>query len=118
MDLREEILGIKDCGEKVITVPRWNKRVLVRAFNAADRYDMQAQCTTVTDGKAEVDGKKLLALTVIHSASDPETGERIFDASDIGALMAKSYGAIELIAMTANELSGIGADAQEEAEKN
>ena len=119
MDLREEILGIQDCGEKTIKIPQWkNKKVLVKAFSAGARYDMISQCTTITDGEAEVSGKKLLILTVIEAAHDPATGAKLFTIADYETIMAKSYGAIELIARTANELSGIGADAVEDAEKN
>jgi hypothetical protein len=118
MSLRDEILGIQDCGERVVYVPQWKCKVLVKAFTAASRYDMVAGCTTVKDGKADVDGKKLLAMTVIESAHDPKTGDKLFTVADIGTLLAKSYGALETIAQAANELSGIGADAQEDAEKN
>lgn len=119
MNLREEILGIQDCQEKTIKIPQWkNKKVLVKAFSAGTRYDLISQCTTIKDGDAEINGKKLMILTVIESAHDPETGKKIFTIADLEAVMAKSYGSIELIARTANELSGIGADAVEDAEKN
>lgn len=118
MSLRDEILGMQDCGEKVITVPQWGKEVLVKAFTTADRYDLQEQCTTFANDEPDVDGKRLLALTVIGAAYDPKTGEKIFTAADIDAVLSKAYGAIELIARTANELSGIGKAQQEDAEKN
>lgn len=119
MDLREEILGIKDCDEKIITIKKWNSRkVLVKAFTAGARYELISQSTLVKDGEADIDGKKLMILTVIESAYDPATGKRLFTIADYETLMAKSYGAIEAIARTANELSGVGDDAIEESEKN
>jgi len=119
MDLREEILGIKDCDERVITIKKWNgRKVLVKAFTAGARYELISQCTRVKDGEADVDGKKLMILTVIESAYDPATGKRLFTIADYETLIAKSHGAIEAIARTANELSGVGDDAIEESEKN
>lgn len=119
MALRDEILGIKDCGEKVVTVPQWNGvKVLVKAFTAGTRYDLITQCSTVSDGEAEVNGKKLMIHTVIETAHDPKTGAKLFTVADYEALLAKNPGAIELLATTANQLSGTGADSVEDAEKN
>jgi hypothetical protein len=118
VDLRDEILGIKDCGEKVITVKTWDKKVLVRALTAGEKNDIWDKCTTISDNDAKVDSGKMMILTVIASACDPKTGDKIFKAGDYDALKGKSSVPIEQIAQVSKELSGGDGDAIEDAEKN
>ena len=119
MSLRDDILGIKDCAEKIIDVPEWGGiKVLVKAFTAGQKNSIWDACTTVTDGEAKVDSNRMMILNVIGSAHDPETGKKIFKAGDFEAVVAKSAGAIERIARAARELSGSGDKALEDAEKN
>jgi len=119
MSLRDDILGIKDCAEKIIDVPEWGgMKILVKAFSAGQKNAIWDACTTITDGDAKVNSNKMMILNVIESAHDPKTGKKIFKAGDYEAVAAKSAPAIERIARAARELSGSGDKALEDAEKN
>jgi hypothetical protein len=114
--LSEQIFATDDIESQLLDVPQWNVQVLVKAMTARDRARMI--------GKAQLEGNGLFALEevlpdlVIHCTFDPASGERVFQAGDRDALMAKSAAAIELIATVALSLSGMGEQAVDEAGKD
>ncbi len=57
---------------------------------------------------------RLAAMSIIH----PKTKERIFHDREIIALSEKNSAALNKVFVAAKELSGIGDDELEEAEKN
>jgi hypothetical protein len=55
---------------------------------------------------------------VISCTFDPETGEQVFDETDLPNIMSKSGAALDKITTIAMRLSGFGADAIDEAGKD
>jgi hypothetical protein len=69
----------------------------------------------VDDGKISIGN--MYVETVIASAYDPETGERVFSDADRDVLMSKSAAAIDRIAQVGMKLSAMSAEAQDDAKR-
>ena len=114
MSLRDKILQSVDIPSEIVEVPEWSVKVEVRGMSGADRvriFDIIA-----VDG--EVKAGNLYVETVLVTAYDPETGERVFDEADRIALMEKSAQAIDRIARVGLRLSGMeGEVSQDDAGK-
>ena len=117
MNLREEILAIKDIEQKTVKIKKWgNKQVIVKTMTAGDRYGLIEQATDKKSG--DVDTTKLTMLMLIACTYDPATNERIFQSDDWKALRDKSSAAVEEISAVVREMNGLGGEQQEKAEKN
>lgn len=82
-DLRTRILKqLTTLPSELVDIPEWDAKVEVRGQMAGDYIDL-ARSVTV-DGK--VDSKTLTFQTVIATAYDPETGERVFQPADVDML--------------------------------
>jgi hypothetical protein len=97
MSLREKILAA----------------VEVRGMNGADRSRILEAAAASEDGKIGIGS--MYVETVIASAYDPETGERIFTAADRDVLMSKSASAIDRIATVGMRLSAMDGKAADDA---
>jgi len=117
MSLRDEILAVDDIEKREITVKRWNnKKVLIKSFNAGERYKVIDKATDEKTGK--VDTTKLTLLMVIASVYDPKTNERLFKDGDYAALEKKSSEVIEVISDVIRDINGIGEEQMKATEKN
>ncbi len=118
MSLRDDILAMNDLDERIVKVKQWkNKKILMRAMSGAQRVAC-VEASRVQRGKeTDIDGNKLSHLSVIVCACDPETSKPIFNMSDLPALQEKNAAALETLAVVAFELSGMGEEALESAEK-
>ena len=112
MSLRELILAVEDLPSEDVVVPEWDTIVRVRALTAAE-------------GEAfgnEVTGKKvkgsIMARLLVRVCQDPETGERLFEDSDVDALGDKSSAAVQRLFAVAQRLSALGDGAAAELEGN
>lgn len=112
---RDEILGVKDLDPTAIEVPEWKRTVLVRALTGAERDKIeQIALDSKNKASAMVNYRsRLVSMAVVN-----EAGESIFTEKDIGELSKKNAGALDRIAMEIHRISGIGADAVGNAEKN
>lgn len=115
---KNDILLAHDLKTETVEVPEWGGSVLVRTMSGADRDDFENSLVTVgPDGKRMPDltnmRAKLVALTVVD-----DEGNRLFDTADIPALAKKSASALERVFTVTQKLNGLGAHAEEQAEKN
>lgn len=113
--LRDKILAIQDLESEVVSIPQWEDvKIEVRGLTGTQR----ARVLKDAMGEQGMDVYRFYPEVVIASAHDPDSGEPIFDASDIDALNSKSGAALEILAQTAIRLSGLGPKAVDEAAKN
>lgn len=112
MSLRDKIIAADDIPSEMVEVPEWGVTIEVRGMNGSDRARI-IETAAAADGQIGVGN--MYAETVLASCYDPETGERIFNADDLGVLMTKSASAIDRLATVGMRLSGMNAEAQDEA---
>lgn len=108
MSLRDSILSAGDIRSETVTVPEWGVTVVVKSMNGAERG---AFMSTFADQSGRVDLGTAIADVIINTVHDPETGGRVFEASDRDALNMKSGAALERLAEVGLRLSGLTADA-------
>lgn len=113
MSLREKILAAEDIQSEMVEVPEWECTVEVRGMNGADRSRILEAAASSEDGKIGIGS--MYVETVIASAYDPDTGERIFSQADRDVLMSKSASAIDRIATVGMRLSAMDAKAADDA---
>jgi hypothetical protein len=113
--LSQAIFAVNDIASETVEVPQWGVTVLVKSMTALDRAKMIGNAVESADGQLNL--QEVLPDMVILCTFDPETGERVFLDSDRDALMAKSAGAIEIIATVAMRLSGLTETAVDELGK-
>ncbi|WP_414446856.1 hypothetical protein AB4851_08740 [Burkholderia sp. 22PA0099] len=108
---RDQILSAQDIKTTVVEVPEWGGSVLVAALSGTARDALQA---------AIVDNKQVSKFesALVAAAAVDENNVPIFTAADVDALCAKNAAVVSRVAAAAMKLSGIGAAATDEAEKN
>lgn len=116
MKLRDKILNAKDIKEEKVAVPEWDVELLIKGLNGKDRADLMSSCIDMKTGS--MDFEKLYPGLIISTAHDPETGEKVFDATDRDMLNTKAGGALEKVAQVAMKLSGLNPEQLDEAKKN
>ncbi len=107
MDIRQKILQADDLEERTINIPEWDVQVLVRAMTAEQRLSLVG----LKDAEFQYN---IIMLCVL----DPKTGQAIFKKEDLPQLALKASKPINDLTNIALDLSGLGEDALEEAEKN
>lgn len=115
VSLRETILAAEDIQSELVEVPEWNVTLEVRGLNGADRSRILE--AAASSGSGTISIGTMYVETVIASTYDPETGVRVFSPSDIDALLGKSASAIDRLAQVGMRLSGMDAEAQDDAKK-
>lgn len=104
-DIRSKIASINDIKVKKITIKEWdNVEIEVRAMTGKQRSDLLNEA--VGEDRT-VDFAKIYPKVVIAGCYCPETGEQLFEKGDVGMLEGKCASAIEKIATTVLELSGL-----------
>lgn len=114
MSLKDRILSAEDIPTEIVDVPEWGVKLLIKGMTGGDRSEMLSRAIGDDGG---VDLKSIYPDVVVITTHDPETGERIFSADDIPALMAKSGKAIDRVAIVGMRLSGFEEDAVDTAGK-
>jgi len=113
-NLSSKIFAAADIESELVEVAQWDVTLLVKSITAKDRAMM-------ISGSVENNGvfrlEEILPDLVIASCYDPETGEKVFQAGDRDALMAKSAAPIEQLAQVAMRLSGMDDEAVDAAGK-
>ena len=112
---KSAILAANDAETKSVEVPEWGGEVSVRVMTGAQR-DKFESAITLRRGKSgekmEVAG--LRSLLVALTACD-ETGQLLFEESDIAGLEKKSSTALQRVFDAAAALNGLTAAGAEEA---
>ncbi len=114
MSLRDRILAADDIGKDTIHVDAWEVELEVRTMTAAERSKM---LNSAMDKDGNLDLQELYPRILIATVFDPESGEKVFTADDIETIQNKSAAAVEAVAQKAMALSGLTADAVDEAGK-
>lgn len=118
--LRMKILEAEDIQSQELYIPEWDATVEVRSLSGAERNRAieLAKQKAKKGGVPTIDLGRMYVEMIRFGCYDPETGERLFDEADVGALGRKSTKALDRITGVIKELSGIGDDAEEELEGN
>lgn len=118
MSLKDKILSAQLKREKIF-IPQWDCEIEVRELNGGQRAKFMEKTVSVDKrGEAKIDMAGMNIEMVLLSCYDPETGERLFKEEDRESLLATSGAAIDAVAQVGLRLSGLNAQAVEEAEKN
>jgi len=104
VSLRDQILNADDLSYEDVEVPEWGVTVRVVSPTVRERARI-VSAFMGPDG--QVDIEKMYPTLVIATASDPESGERLFTAADAEALSGKSGAAVEVVAQAALRVSGM-----------
>ena len=106
-DLRAKILNADDVQSESVEVPEWGVTVSVRGMTGAERAHYLS-ATVDENGKPRFD--RIYPEILIACTTDPETGEKVFEAADRDVLNGKGAAPTERIAKVAMRLSGIDDD--------
>lgn len=115
MSLRDKILNADDITSEIIDIPAWEVQVEVRSMDGRSRTRLLKMAS---DAEGNIDMEVVYPEMILLCAFDPETGERIFKESDRDAVLSKSAGPVELLALAAMRVSGMSSDAMDEAGKD
>ena len=115
MSLRDQILSVDDIQIKMVEVPEWGVTVEVRGMNGADRQKI-LDTAAAEEGEGVTVGGMFIDV-ILATAYDPESGERLFTEDDKGPLLTKNAQALDRLATAGFSLSGMTADAVDEAGK-
>lgn len=115
MSLRETILAKDDISTEMIEIPEWGVTIEVRGMNGADRSAILDRAAN--DDSGRVGFQQMYVETVIATAFDPETGEKVFTDDDRDVLLTKNAAALDRLATVGMRLSGMNAEAQDDAVK-
>ena len=120
-----EILAVQDLKTIEVEVPEWGGAVRLRELSARDREWYYAQ--TITEETVIVNGKEQtlqktdivdVRARLLSRAIVSEIGQPIFDDAEVKLLGGKSNAVIDRLFREAQKLSGMGATAVADAEKN
>ena len=114
---REQILSASDIKTEVVPVPEWGGDVMIRGLTGADRDSYEQDITTIKGKNTRVNWINARAKFVALSIVD-ESGQRIFEDTDIKALGNKSAAALDRVFQAAQKLSGLTDEDVDELTKN
>ncbi len=118
---REQILGVQDLKSETTCVPEWGVTIELRELSGTGRKKF-FKLITPAEGE-KVDLVRYYAAAAALGAHEPGGGPILAqdDAGieeDIRGLMAKRFPVVKALGEKVLELSGIGQQAEEAAEKN
>lgn len=114
-NLREKILASKDIKEEMIEVEEWETKLLIRGLNGAKRARL---LQNNIDKQGNINFERMYPELLILTVHDPATKEPVFQPEDRDVLNTKNGGVIEKLVQLAMSLSGLDAQAVENAVKN
>lgn len=113
--LLQHILS-KKSAEELVEVSEWNVKILCRALNAKDRFEIQELAENKETQR--FDFRPYLHLVVIAGCYNPATGNKVFSESHKDVLQHADGAVIARLALTILRLSHmLGGDA-EDTKKN
>ena len=118
MSLRDKIRAASDVERVLVPVPEWDVTLEVRSMSLRQRAAfVAAGQDTSEDGVARVE--KVYGQILTTCCLDPETGDPVFDADDLGWLMSEKSGiVIDALVTRCLEVSGLREKAVDEAGKS
>lgn len=114
---RNAILDAQDLRTLDVPAPEWGGDVRLRELTGLERAEYDALGVVRQGDDVHVDMRRWQVRLVAMSLVTPE-GHRMFDASEVELLGAKSGVALGRIAAAAARLNGMGVQAAEGVEKN
>lgn len=122
---REAIRNVQDIPTETVPVPEWGGEVIVKGLSAAQRLEFAGRMAEFKDMSQDnpdpATMRKLLQVQaeIVCCTVVDEAGKYLFDMEqDAGWLQDKNSAAMERLFYTAVNLSGLGKQAAEVAEKN
>ena len=114
---KDAILAADDLPKEVVDVPEWGGQVTIRSMTGTERDDFEQSIFDANDKSKKKNMKniraRLCALTMVD-----ESGNRLFDVSDIEALGKKSSKALDRVFAVAQKLNGLSPTDVEEMAGN
>lgn len=103
-ELRKTILEIDDLEKEIVSVPEWGGlKVEIRSITSKTRSRILQSASR----GGELNLERWFPELVVATAHDPETGEKLFEPSDVEALNEKNGNAISRLAEVAQRLAGM-----------
>lgn len=109
MSMRDKIRSTPDSSAEVVEIPEWDVKIEVRSMTARTRARMLRECVDPEEGT--MDFELLYPALLVACSYDPETGEAVFDESDIVWINDKASGPVERLAQAGMRLSGLSREA-------
>lgn len=104
MTIRDTILNAK-LDSEIVVIPEWdNVKIEVRAKTVDEQYQLLDK-TRRPDGS--IDNKLLAVETILATAYDPATGEKVFDPADRDALRRANAAGFNRLLAAANKAAGL-----------
>lgn len=103
--LRDKILNADDQRAVTVDCPEWGCTLQVRSLTGAQRASFMESAFDLETGQP--DFAKLYPTLIIQTCYDPDSGDRVFEATDRDALNTKNAAVTERLAKAAMELSGL-----------
>ena len=113
-----DILAIDDLPRREVWVEIWGTWICMQGLTGAGRDAFEASVVEGKGKQAKTNLKNIRAKLVAACAIDPESGEPLFNATQVEALGKKSVVALQELFDVAKELSALSDDDVEELEKN
>ena len=116
VSVKDKIRQASDRAKESVEVPEWDVTIEVRSMSAKQR----ARFATLIDSGVAGDRVEGLWTNILTSCCfDPETGEALFDVSDMEWLLEEKSGAvIDRIVAACLEVSGLTPKAVDDAGKS
>lgn len=100
-------------------VPEWNGWVHLVGLTGNGAARFSKRMVRIVNGKPVAQGMdNFMAKLLVETIRDPQTNQRMFTEEQIGALGEKSAKVLKRLSDIAARLSGMGEEAQQDAEKN
>jgi len=108
VSLRDKILQAEDLDYEDVDVPEWDAKIRVQSPTVRERALLVGE---FMDATGKVDLERMYPALLIATVVDPETGEALFTADDMGALGEKNGRVVEGVAKVALRVAGMDTDA-------
>lgn len=118
MDLRAAILGVADTPVEIVEVPEWGVAVGIKSMSASSRAAVMELAQGGMEGLDAAQVEAMWGTTLVSCLVDPNSGEAIFTADDMAALMDKSAAVIERLWQQCFANSGMTESDVDEAGKD
>lgn len=110
-DLRKKILDYDDRARQIVDIPEWGDvKIEVRGLTAGERVRLVRH---LQDDEGNIDGGAMANWLIVLCSYDPETGERIFEDDDRGAIAEKAPKPHERLMNVALNLSGLAKESED-----
>ena len=117
-DIKAAILAAQDQRVETVHVPEWGMDVRVRALTGAERDKFEDSMVKAgKNGAIQMSSANFRARFLVLCIVD-ESGERVFEDAEAGALGTKSAGALSRLYNVASALSGMSPEDEASLLKN